>query len=267
MLYILTATVVSIDWKYANIMFCDVTTRLDAYFFALHGPLPSLSNVLRQPILLNIAQFGGFILADRLLVWRCFHACGKSFRHAVLPMGLIVIEAGLVIWATVYTYSTSISDHANIYNFFYKPFDENLKIYKYTSMHSSGTRSQYRRLLLMLVQSSGTYSATGLVPTLMVASVSFSRSSNATEVISGTLSVPLDISTSGPHFATQSQMTNGSDVIHLAADEHESEDEYDDSDSQIVAGKEVEYSVHGVSVTKPCRALQKKTGETGEDMV
>ncbi|KAF9554737.1 hypothetical protein CPC08DRAFT_782948 [Agrocybe pediades] len=341
-LYILTATVVSLDWKYTNLLFCYVITKYDTYFVAISGPLLSFTNVVNQAILFNIAQFGGFILADGLLVWRCFHACGKSFRQAVLPMGLIIVEAGLVTCATVYTYSTLMSDSATIYTFIPKPQPspnrnpskltrDNVSadriagsalistaltslIYKYTSIHNSGTRSRYKWLLLTLVQSSGIYSATvcikallefidkvdpdflifgelpgqqwaqtqvlglhsyssvvvsvivGLVPTLMVASVSWSRSSNDTEVISRTLSIPLDIGTEEPHFVTHSQLTNGSDVRNLAADEHEPEDEYEDGDSQISAGKEVDYS-GGVFITEPCRALQSIAGRTGEEIV
>ncbi|KAF4613690.1 hypothetical protein D9613_008030 [Agrocybe pediades] len=340
MLYILTATVVSLDWVYANILvYYDAMEfgQVHMYEVAVDGPLISLGDV-GQRLLLNIAQFGGFISADGLLVWRCFHACGKSFRHTVLPMVLIMIEAGLVICATVYTYLILISDYRAL-----EIDDTNLltrrnvfaariagsalistaltslvctfmicrQIYKYTSTHNSGTRSQYRRLLLLLVQSSGAYSATvcvkailefidkehtisikpvgtnhiqfrgipssynsivvsvivGLVPTLMVASVSLSRSSNDIEVFSGTLSVPLDIGTEEPHFATQSQMADGSDVIHLAADEHEPKDEYDNGNSRIVAGKEVDYVVRGVSITEPCRALQSKAGRTRAEMV
>ncbi|KAF9536416.1 hypothetical protein CPC08DRAFT_771577 [Agrocybe pediades] len=352
-LYILTAAVVSLDWKYTNFLFCYVITKHDTYFVAVSGPLLSFTNP-NQAVLLNIAQFGGFILADGLLVWRCFHACGKSFRQAVLPMGLIIIETGLVICATVYTYSTFMSDSATIYTFIPKPTpspNENpsklirdnvsadriagstlistaltslvctfmicRQIYKYTSINNAGARARYKRLLLTLVQSSGVYSATmcikallefidkvdpqilaigtplgqqcaqnralglhsyssvvvsvivGLVPTLMVASVSWSRSGNDTEVISGTLSVPLDIGTSGPHFATESRLTNLNDanVVNLVANEHKPKDEYDDGDSQIVARKEGYYS-GGVSNSEPStRALQSKTGKAGEEMV
>ncbi|KAF4614209.1 hypothetical protein D9613_008027 [Agrocybe pediades] len=348
-LYILTAIVVSLDWKYTNLLFCYVITKHDTYFVAISGPLLSFTNP-NQSVLLNITQFGGFILADGLLVWRCFHACGRSFRHAVLPIGFIIIEAGLVIWAAVYTCSTLMWDTNYVVPFIPKPnsppiensskltqdnvFADRIagsalvstaltslvctfmicrQISKYTSIHNSGTRSRYKRLLLTLVQSSGVYSATvcikailefldkvvphfrisgtlegqwelsqvvdlhsyssvvvtvivGLVPTLMVASVSWSRSGNDAEVISGTLSVPLDIDTSGPHFATQSRLTNSGDDINLP-DEHESEDEYDDGDSQIMARKEGYYS-GGVSNSEPStRALQSKTGKTGEEMV
>ncbi|KAF4614279.1 hypothetical protein D9613_008029 [Agrocybe pediades] len=334
MLYILTATVVSIDWKYAQIMFCDVISsdvimpsidlRSYMYVYALDGPLLSFSNAVQQPIILNIAQFGGLILADGLLVWRCFHACGQSFRHTVLPMVLFIIEAGLAICATVYTYSLFVP-HDSVLNSLTQSTDVLAnriagsallstaltslvctfmicrQIYKYTSWHNSGTRRRYRQLLLMLVQSSGAYSATvcvkaifeligkehpvlvtetprgaadpslfaspssytsvvvsvvvGLVPTLMIASVSWSRSGNdRLEVFSGTFSVPLDIGTEEPHFATQSQMTDGSDDINLTTDEPESRGEYENSDSQIVAGKEVDY-LGGVFITEPCRAL------------
>ncbi|KAF9537331.1 hypothetical protein CPC08DRAFT_824721 [Agrocybe pediades] len=124
-LYILTATVVSLDWKYANVLFssyqANLFGRTSMYLFAIDGPLLSFTNAVHQAILFNIAQFGGFILADGLLVWRCFHACGKSFCQAVVPIGLIIIEAGLVTFATVYTYSTLMLDSATIYTFIPKP--------------------------------------------------------------------------------------------------------------------------------------------------
>ncbi|KAF9554736.1 hypothetical protein CPC08DRAFT_782946 [Agrocybe pediades] len=303
----LFATVVSIDWKYAQIMFCYVISS-DVIMPSID--LRSYIDAVHQPIILNIAQFGGFILADGLLF----------FLWCSLYLG-----SGLAICATVYTYSLFVP-HDSVLNSLTQSTDVLANriagsallstaltsvIYKCTSWHNSGTRRRYRELFLMLVQSSGAYSATvcvkaffefigkehpvlvtetprgaadlslfaspssytsvvvsvvvGLVPTLMIASVSWSRSGNNREVFSGTFSVPLDIGTEEPRFATQSRITNGSDDINLAADEHESEDEYDDSDTQIVAGNEVDYS-GGVFITEPCRALQSKAGRTKEEM-
>ncbi|KAF9549378.1 hypothetical protein CPC08DRAFT_823442, partial [Agrocybe pediades] len=43
-------------------------------------------------VLEGIVLYVGFAFADALLVWRCFHACGRSYRRALLPMLLLIVE-------------------------------------------------------------------------------------------------------------------------------------------------------------------------------
>ncbi|KAF9536606.1 hypothetical protein CPC08DRAFT_717796, partial [Agrocybe pediades] len=269
-LYILTTIVVLLDWEYMDLVFCDyVYDRLSVYEVATQGPLLSFS-LTYQKILLNIAQFGGLILADGLLVWRCFHACGSSFCRACLPIGLLMVEAGLIICAMFY--SSVPAEGAPDEKATIRSLDLSVplagsslvsaavtslvstfmicrQVYRcYPSIHSSSRRSRYKRLLLTLIQSSGAYSVTvsvkaiieffdkgyipiplppppyagevlqfpvstsysaviinvivGLVPTLMVASVSLSRSHNNNEVFSESFSFPLDIDLGEPQFAT-----------------------------------------------------------------
>ncbi|KAF9554738.1 hypothetical protein CPC08DRAFT_726911 [Agrocybe pediades] len=180
-LYILTAVGVSFDWKYAELMFCTLgETRLTIYDDGVRGsPQPFFQIGLQ--ILYNIAQLGGIILADGLLVWRCFHACGSSLCAAILPIGLFIVETARVIvflYLSSHKQSRTLSELATIKA-------ENAttahvagsalvsaavtslvatlmicrQIYRHTAIHRLGTRSRYRRLFLTLIQSSGVYSA------------------------------------------------------------------------------------------------------------
>ncbi|KAF9559278.1 hypothetical protein CPC08DRAFT_818828 [Agrocybe pediades] len=45
-----------------------------------------------------------FIIADGVLVWRCFHASGQSIRRSALPIGLLILETALIICFNVVSY-------------------------------------------------------------------------------------------------------------------------------------------------------------------
>ncbi|KAF4614277.1 hypothetical protein D9613_008028 [Agrocybe pediades] len=184
-LYILTALAVSLDWQYANQVFSiHSPARLQVYTESLNGTLAMLYSEDLQ-IMFNIAQFGGFIVADGLLVWRCFHACGRSFRKSCFPILSFIAETGFAISAAVFmvmwTQELQFNWRWSKLDLYFKhgvtsnrlvatalvlaavtslmaTFIICYQIYRCTPRGSGILRSRYRWLLTMLIQSSGAYS-------------------------------------------------------------------------------------------------------------
>ncbi|KAF9560024.1 hypothetical protein CPC08DRAFT_762948 [Agrocybe pediades] len=86
------------NWIYSNILFCKKgATRVEMFVESATQDVP-----IGIAILDDIPLYLGFALADGLLVWRCFQACGRSFRRSLLPILLLTVEAALAISVTVY---------------------------------------------------------------------------------------------------------------------------------------------------------------------
>ncbi|KAF4609899.1 hypothetical protein D9613_010225 [Agrocybe pediades] len=100
-LYVITALNTVMNWLYTNILFgAQNGTRVEMFIESLTGDMP-----LGEEIIDDLAVFVGFFFADGLLVWRCFYACGRSFRISLLPITLLIVEAAspaLTITALVY---------------------------------------------------------------------------------------------------------------------------------------------------------------------
>ncbi|KAF9536600.1 hypothetical protein CPC08DRAFT_773712 [Agrocybe pediades] len=177
-LYVLTVLVVFLYWKYANQVYVD---RGDARFLIyqwnrIGSPLEDLDKTPR--VLLIIASFGGFILADGLLVWRCFHACGRSYLKCFLPIAFFIIEAMVLISVGVYMgilrgirdwRKSSVVANRFVGSTLVSAAVTSLmatvmicrQIYKYTrtaTFKSSGAGPRYKRLLLTLIHSASVYS-------------------------------------------------------------------------------------------------------------
>ncbi|KAF9544387.1 hypothetical protein CPC08DRAFT_770065 [Agrocybe pediades] len=98
-LYGTTMLIIAINWYYTNVVFCKkATTRATIFLGSASSALPLALNIPD-----TIAQFGGFILADGLLVWRCFYACGGSWRGSILPIALFALEIVLVVVGTTFS--------------------------------------------------------------------------------------------------------------------------------------------------------------------
>ncbi|KAF9548011.1 hypothetical protein CPC08DRAFT_823572 [Agrocybe pediades] len=52
-------------------------------------------------IIFDVIPFLLLLLADALLVWRCFHACKRSLRISLLPIALLIVEIGLAVASIV----------------------------------------------------------------------------------------------------------------------------------------------------------------------
>ncbi|KAF4618078.1 hypothetical protein D9613_012632 [Agrocybe pediades] len=98
-LYFLTAVNTAMNWLYTNILFItNGGTRVDLFMESALQGVP-----LGQEIIGDLTIFAAYVFADGLLVWRCFHSCGRSFYRSSLPIALLVVETVLAITATAYT--------------------------------------------------------------------------------------------------------------------------------------------------------------------
>ncbi|KAF9548003.1 hypothetical protein CPC08DRAFT_715698 [Agrocybe pediades] len=57
---------------------------------------------LGEEIIADLILFAAYVLADGLLVWRCFHSSGRSFRRTLIPISLFTVETVLSITVTAY---------------------------------------------------------------------------------------------------------------------------------------------------------------------
>ncbi|KAF9569065.1 hypothetical protein CPC08DRAFT_813227 [Agrocybe pediades] len=171
-LYCMTAFVVAVSWYYTSIQFCKQATRAAIFSSADSGiPVPVL-------ILIDLSQNIGFLMADGLLVWRCYHACGGSFRSNILSMGLFIVEITLVVASAIFdcllylrpeleTHQLIlVSDYLDGASFIsvaatslVATFMICYQIYSRTTP-GSGARRLYRHIVDALVQSSCVYTVT-----------------------------------------------------------------------------------------------------------
>ncbi|KAF4615798.1 hypothetical protein D9613_012472 [Agrocybe pediades] len=173
-LYALTSLTIAIKWFYTNKRFCtDGDSRVDIFV----GPDNSIVTIVLQIITQNSVAF---IIADGVLVWRCFHACGQSFRSAILPITLLVLETLLVLsdviihclWEDFLFYANS--RWISINSFWYtldgamfvsvaatslaSTFIICWQVYAHTKP-GSRSRRRYRNVIDALIQSSALYSS------------------------------------------------------------------------------------------------------------
>ncbi|KAF4612517.1 hypothetical protein D9613_012760 [Agrocybe pediades] len=93
LLYAFTVLYMVLNLFYMNVWLCkDGGTRGEIF---VEGAQEALPKGVTVSIL--ISSVAGFVIADGLLVWRCFHACGRSLRRCFLPIGLWIVETVLVV--------------------------------------------------------------------------------------------------------------------------------------------------------------------------
>ncbi|KAF9547037.1 hypothetical protein CPC08DRAFT_769526 [Agrocybe pediades] len=97
-LFMFTTTSFALTWHYTNVLFSKQgDTESSILIGTIFGVLPALVTIVE-----DIALFGGLLLADGLMVWRCFHACGRSLKAFALPMVLLLVETALGVTTIVY---------------------------------------------------------------------------------------------------------------------------------------------------------------------
>ncbi|KAF9544384.1 hypothetical protein CPC08DRAFT_730290 [Agrocybe pediades] len=173
-LYGATAIYVPLTWFYTNVLLCtNGTTRLQMFIESVSEALPT--GVI---MVINLTAGFGFVFADGLLVWRCYHACGHSLRHSLLPIALFIVETGLVVSSMVYIClldakpelvsprTSQISSRLSAARFIsvavtslVATFMICRQIYGHTEPGSKARR-RYRRVIDTLIQSSGVYPVT-----------------------------------------------------------------------------------------------------------
>ncbi|KAF9552668.1 hypothetical protein CPC08DRAFT_768127 [Agrocybe pediades] len=171
-LYFLIALNTVMNWIYTNILYCTKgATRVDMFLESLTWDMP-----LGEEIILDVTSW---------VVWRCFHACGRSFRRSLLPIVLLIVETVLVLTATVYqglidakpelkTIQTAkiynrLSAAANIGVVATSLFSTGiicLQIWRHTSP-SSWSRKHYKAIINVLIQSSAIYTVTVLFQAIL----------------------------------------------------------------------------------------------------
>ncbi|KAF4618101.1 hypothetical protein D9613_012640 [Agrocybe pediades] len=97
-LYFVTALYALVNWIYTDSLLCaEGGTRAEIFLENVTQALPKGVSLLA-----DITEFAGFVLADGLLVWRCFNACRGSRPRSLLAVGLFIVETGLVVSGTIY---------------------------------------------------------------------------------------------------------------------------------------------------------------------
>ncbi|KAF9559280.1 hypothetical protein CPC08DRAFT_708943 [Agrocybe pediades] len=176
-LYALTIINVALDWRSTNERFCTDGGSREEIF---HDPVTSFWMDVFSSIV------GGgvtFVIADGVLVWRCFHASGRSFLSTALPIGLLILETVLVIGNIVFPLvvtsvpqfllSLELSKLSTLDSIIgllsgamlasvaatslATTFIICRQIYKHTK-HRSRSRRRYRKIIDALIQSSALYS-------------------------------------------------------------------------------------------------------------
>ncbi|KAF4621080.1 hypothetical protein D9613_000389 [Agrocybe pediades] len=72
----------------------QASTRLELYALSFFGP----QNVPQwMPMLSNISNDVGFLIADGLMIWRCYHICGRSAWYIFLPLVFYLAEISLAL--------------------------------------------------------------------------------------------------------------------------------------------------------------------------
>ncbi|KAF9554115.1 hypothetical protein CPC08DRAFT_821904 [Agrocybe pediades] len=98
-LYLITALINAISCYDTNILFVTHSgNRVELFIESADEEFP-----LGVEITSSFTTFLSLLIADGLLVWRCFHSCGGSLRRCLLPIALLTIETVLVISALVFS--------------------------------------------------------------------------------------------------------------------------------------------------------------------
>jgi len=97
---VLTASMITLfaqmalEWHFTSVLFSSPSTSrstTNLYLVLMFPPSSLESTTFAENVLEDIT----FLLADGLMVWRCFHTCyNRPMWQIMLPIGLFVIEVG-----------------------------------------------------------------------------------------------------------------------------------------------------------------------------
>ena len=89
MLYGTLAVQTVIQWLYMNQVFCrGGSSRASTFVLWVTNSVPWIT------VVSGAMENLGYLIADGVIVWRCFHACGGKIIQFSLPMTFFVIEFG-----------------------------------------------------------------------------------------------------------------------------------------------------------------------------
>ncbi|KAF9536681.1 hypothetical protein CPC08DRAFT_717786 [Agrocybe pediades] len=185
-LYVLTTITVAMNWYSTAERFCtNGSSRADMF-----SDISTMTTSIWWYVLSIIAGPSvRFIIADGVLVWRCFHACGQSFRSSALPIGLLILETALIICnnvvSSLVTYEpqifhapgdltlvsvSTILEGAVLVSVAVTSLAATFIICRQVYMHTkpgSRSRRRYRKVIDALIQSSALYSSVIVVEAVL----------------------------------------------------------------------------------------------------
>ncbi|KAF9541177.1 hypothetical protein CPC08DRAFT_730849 [Agrocybe pediades] len=173
------------NWFYTNTLACTSGTRMEMFIESISEGL--ISEPESMVILLVLSSYLSFLIADGLLVWRCFHACGQSLRKTSLPIALFIVESGLLICMTVYTtlvdvkprflthHTSLVSEYLDATLYVSAALTSIVSTYmicreihrRTKSAPSSRTKKTYQTIIDALIQSSALYSAVAIIDAVL----------------------------------------------------------------------------------------------------
>ncbi|KAF9562346.1 hypothetical protein CPC08DRAFT_761484 [Agrocybe pediades] len=114
-LYVLTAFSTLYGWYNVNILLCVNRYEMLGLALCLEHINSAAPITMLPPMANAVLSTLGFIcpqaqclLADSLLVWRCFYVCGGNIIAIVLPLILLLAEAGLLVNTAVLNFRVSL---------------------------------------------------------------------------------------------------------------------------------------------------------------
>ncbi|PPQ86785.1 hypothetical protein CVT25_012390 [Psilocybe cyanescens] len=129
-------------------------------------------------IAMEVTSFAMYIVADGLLIWRCYHVYGGLRRIIILPLFLLAVEVGLVVTSIIYflivdsdpsqhEIDTSNDIQSGV---FFASFATSLsttvliahRIYT-SSRNINGAKKRFIRIIEIIIQSAAVYSAVLLI--------------------------------------------------------------------------------------------------------
>ncbi|KAF9554616.1 hypothetical protein CPC08DRAFT_821600 [Agrocybe pediades] len=93
-LYIVLLAEAAVQWYDASLVFSTQgSSRLSIFIAsATTAAIPPAVDIL-----VTVLEYAGFLLADGLMIWRCFHASGRSAMSCALPLLFFSVELALAI--------------------------------------------------------------------------------------------------------------------------------------------------------------------------
>ncbi|KAF4609879.1 hypothetical protein D9613_010197 [Agrocybe pediades] len=187
-LYFFIALNTVTNWLYTNILFITQgATRVDIFVESITANMP-----LGERIVDDLTMSAVFLFADSLLVWRCYHACGRSLCRSLLPIILLTVETVLALSIIIYQcffdgtpkfetlQTTQISNRlkaATLVTVAATSLVSTvlicLRIWRHTAL-SSRSRKHYQTITVVLIESSTLYT----VAVLLLAIADFTTTGN-----------------------------------------------------------------------------------------
>ncbi|KAF9555562.1 hypothetical protein CPC08DRAFT_125367 [Agrocybe pediades] len=181
-LYAFIIVQAGIYWRYSSPIFCIEADAKASTFrenaIGIGSTTPSSITLVSYTL-----ELVAFVLADALMMWRCFHACGRVLRKLAIPMGLLVVEFLLVLTDTAFvslTYTrksfqsdvrvhqsaliSGVLEIVTVVTSLSTTFIICRHIYTYSSTSQDRhSRRRYRYIIDILVQSSALYTTSVLL--------------------------------------------------------------------------------------------------------